>query len=225
MERRAEPVPVVRLRQPAHLISKGPSALLPGGWRCGFTGGQFERLGGGGCRPEIANTVTAEDLIAVELLSVQVRPRRALDLSQGQLGRRLAAELANIPVDTELGTDEAFPLIVKGGHADKAWQTLREAHDIGWVIAGKLLARKRPKLVPVYDEVVSCALGTGTGFWEWLHGKFREEGGVLAQRLDALHARADLPAAVGRLRVLDVVLWMRHRDGHGGKACPGLRLP
>jgi hypothetical protein len=190
-----------------------------------FTGGQFERLGGGGWRPEIANTVTAEDLIAVELLSAQIRPRRALDLLQGQLGRRLAAELADIPVDTELGADEAFPLIVKGGHADKAWRTLRDADDIGWVIAGKLLARKRPKLVPVYDEVLSCALGTGTGFWEWLHGKLREEGGVLAQRLDSLHAKADLPAAVSRLRVLDVVFWMRHRGGHRGSTCPGCGLP
>ncbi|SBT44578.1 DUF6308 family protein [Micromonospora narathiwatensis] len=190
-----------------------------------FTGGQFDRLGGGGCRPEIANILTAEDLIAVELLSVEVRPRPALDLLQGQLGRRLAADLANIPVNVELGADDAFPLIVKGGYADKAWWTLRDADDIGWVIAGKLLARKRPKLVPVYDEVVSCALGTGSGFWEWLHGKLREEGNVLAQRLDALHGKAGLPAAVNRLRVLDVVFWMRHRDGHGGRACPGLRLP
>jgi hypothetical protein len=190
-----------------------------------FAGGQFERLGGGGCRPEPANTVTAEDLIAVQLLSVQVRPRRALDLLQGQLGQELAAELAKIPVDVELGADEAFPLIVKGGHADNAWRMLRDEDGIGWVIAGKLLARKRPKLVPVYDEVVSCAFGTGTGFWEWLHGRLCEEGGVLAQSLDACHAEADLPAAISRIRVLDVVLWMRHRDAHRGEACPGMRLP
>ncbi|MGN9893391.1 DUF6308 family protein [Micromonospora sp. L31] len=190
-----------------------------------FTGGQFERLGGGGDRLAVANTVTAEDLIAAELLSVQVRPRRALDLLQGQLGKDFGAELARIPVDVELGTDEALPLIVEGGHADSAWRLLRNEDGIGWVIAGKLLARKRPKLVPVYDEVVSCAFGTGTGFWEWLHGKLREEGGVLAQRLDACHVEADLPAAVSRLRVLDVVFWMRHRDAHGGNGCLGLRLP
>ncbi|MBM0236525.1 hypothetical protein JNW88_03965 [Micromonospora sp. ATA32] len=189
-----------------------------------FTGGQFERLGDGGCRPAVANIVTAEDLIAVELLSVQVGPRRALDLLQGQLGRELAAELAKIPVDVELGAEEALPLIMEGGHADSAWRLLRNANDIGWVIAGKLLARKRPNLVPVYDGVVSCAFGTRTGFWEWLHCKLREERGVLAQRLRALHTEADLPAAVSRLRVLDVVFWMRHRDAHGGDACPGLRL-
>lgn len=190
-----------------------------------FTGGQFERLGGGGDRPEIANTVTAEDLIAVQLLSVQVRPRRALDLLQGQLGRDFGAELARIPVDVELGTDDALPLILEGGHADNAWWMLRNEKDIGWVIAGKLLARKRPKLVPVYDEVVSCAFGTGTGFWKWLHGRLREEGGVMAQRLRALHAKADLSAAVSPLRALDVVFWMHHREAHCGNGCPGLRLP
>ncbi|MCP3785327.1 DUF6308 family protein [Micromonospora sp. A3M-1-15] len=190
-----------------------------------FTGGHFERLGGGGDRPENSDTVTAEDLIAVELLSVQVPPRRALDLLQGQLGREVATELEQIPVDVELGADDALPLIVTGGHADNAWRMLRAADGIGWVTAGKLLARKRPKLVPVYDEVVSCAFGTGTGFWDWLHGKLREEGGVLAQRLDALHAKVNLPAEVTRLRVLDVVFWMRHRDAHSGKGCAGLQLP
>jgi hypothetical protein len=190
-----------------------------------FTGGQFERLGGGGDRPAIANTVTAEDLIAVQLLSVQVRPHRALDLLQGELGRKLAVELAEISVDVELGADEALPLIEEGGRADNAWRMLRDAVGIDWVIAGKLIARKRPKLVPVYDNVVSCAFGTGTGFWEWLHGKLREEGSVLAQRLCDLHAKAHLSAEVSRLRVLDVVFWMRHRDAHSGNGCPGLQLP
>ncbi|MEU8261584.1 DUF6308 family protein [Micromonospora sp. NPDC048999] len=190
-----------------------------------FTGGHFERLGGGGCRPEVANTITAEGLIAVELLSVRVTPRTALDLLQGRRGRYIAAELGKIPTGIDLGTDAARPLIVEDGPADRAWHLLRQATGIDCVIAGKLLARKRPKLIPVYDRVVSCALGTGTGFWKWLHGKLRQDGDVLAQRLDALHAKGVLPEAVSRLRVLDVVFWIRHRDGHGGNACPGLRMP
>jgi hypothetical protein len=190
-----------------------------------FTGGQFERLGGGGSRPEAADTITAKDLIAVELLSVRVSPRRALDLLQGQLGRRLAAELAQIPVDVELGAAEACSLIIEGGHADNAWRMLRGSDDIGWVIAGKLLARKRPKLVPVYDEVVACAFGTGAGFWKWLHVKLGEEDGILAQCLRSVHEEAGLPAEVSRLRVLDVVFWMRHRKEHRGNGCCGLHLP
>ncbi len=189
-----------------------------------YAGGQFERLGGGGSRPDIASIVTAEDLIAVELLSVQLPPHRLLDLLQGHLGERLAAELARIPIAVELGDMDAVPLIAAGGPADIAWRMLRDTDGIGWVIAGKLLARKRPKLVPVYDSVVACALRTGTGFWEWLHGRLREDNGALTQCLRVLHRQANLPAEVSLVRVLDVVFWMRHHHEHQGSSCPGLEL-
>ncbi|RAO31428.1 hypothetical protein ONO23_03823 [Micromonospora noduli] len=161
----------------------------------------------------------------MELLSVHISPPRALDLLQGQLGRDVAAQLTEIPVDVELGSDAASPLIADGGPAHRAWRMLDHAAGLGWVTAGKLLARKRPKLIPVYDGVVSCALGTGTGFWKWLHGILREDDCVLAQQLDALCREADLPAAISRLRILDVAVWMRHRNDHRDAACPGLRLP
>ncbi|MGC4889699.1 DUF6308 family protein [Micromonospora sp. DT227] len=190
-----------------------------------YTGGQFEMLGGGGSRPTVANTVTAEDLIAVELLGVTIRPRRRLDLLQGQLGRDVSAALATIPTDVELDEDDALAYIVDGGAADTAWRLLRDTPGIGWVIAGKLLARKRPRLVPVYDHVVSCAYGTRSGFWEWLHDTLREDTAAVSRRLDALHREAELAPPVSRLRVLDVVFWMRHREDHLPSDCPGLRLP
>ncbi|MEH1168274.1 DUF6308 family protein [Micromonospora sp. CPCC 205539] len=190
-----------------------------------FTGAQFERLGGGGDRPEAANAITADDLIAVELHSVHVSPHRAIDLLQGQLGRDVAAELTKIPADVELDSDAASPLIADDGPAERAWRMLNQATGVGWVTAGKLLARKRPKLIPVYDGVVSCALGTGTGFWRWLHELLREDDRILARQLDARRREADLPAAISRLRILDVAVWMRHRNDHRDAACPGLRLP
>ncbi|PTA46090.1 DUF6308 family protein [Micromonospora sp. RP3T] len=190
-----------------------------------YTGGRFDTLGGGGSRPEVADTVTAEDLIAVELLRVTIRHRQRLDLLQGQLGREVSATLATIPTDVELGEDDALAYVVDGGAADTAWRRLRDTPNIDWVIAGKLLARKRPRLVPVYDRVVACAYGTRKGFWAWLHDMLREDGGALVRQLDALHREAELPAAVSRLRVLDVVFWMRHRHAHLSSDCPGLRLP
>ncbi|MER7459340.1 DUF6308 family protein [Micromonospora sp. NPDC126480] len=188
-----------------------------------FTGGQFERLGGGGDRPEIRDVVTAEDLIAVELLSVRVPPSTALELLQGRLGEDVSAELAQIPMDVHLGSADAVPLMQEGGHADRAWRLLRKADGIGWVVAGKLLARKRPKLVPVYDEVVRCAFRTGKGFWCWLHERMQEDGYALRHRLVDLGARAGVPSDVTPLRILDVVVWMRHRGAHRGYRCPGLR--
>ncbi|MFG2083799.1 DUF6308 family protein [Micromonospora tulbaghiae] len=187
------------------------------------TGSQFERLGGGGDRPDSCNVITADDLIAIELLSVRVPPQTALDLLQGRLGRELSAHLAEIPTDVDLSGEGALAFVDDGSHADRAWRLVKKADGIGWVIAGKLLARKRPALVPVYDEIVSCAFGTRRGFWRWLHGRLREDSGMLVGRLAELQAQARLPQEVSRLRTLDVVFWMRHRSEHTAYRCPGLR--
>ncbi|MGW5667748.1 DUF6308 family protein [Micromonospora sp. NPDC003776] len=186
------------------------------------TGSQFERLGGGGGRSETRDVITAEDLIAIELLSVRVPPQTALDLLQGRLGRDVSAQLAGIPVGIGLSAEGALALVTEGSHADRAWRLLRRADGIGWVIAGKLLARKRPMLVPVYDEIVACAFGTRKKFWRWLHDRLRQDDCALVQRLTELRTQAELPEEISDLRVLDLVFWMRHRSQHktsDGRSC------
>ncbi len=88
--------------------------------------------------------------------------------------------------------------------------------------AGKLLARKRPRLVPVYDEVVRCAVRSPRGFWIWLHEQLRANGGLLADRLAKLRADAGLDTTVSLPRILDVVVWMRHHNSHLPRRCAGL---
>jgi hypothetical protein len=63
---------------------------------------------------------------------------------------------------------------------------LEDAPDIGWVTAGKLLARKRPKLVPVYDGVVKCALGNPpkNHVWTWFQSLFAERDRALPTGMD-----------------------------------------
>ena len=68
-----------------------------------FTGGWFERVGRGGDRGKVANRITADDLIAVETLSVRVPARVALDLLHGELGERLAAMLTRHPAGHDPG--------------------------------------------------------------------------------------------------------------------------
>lgn len=55
-----------------------------------FTGRRFEHLAGGGDRPAVANVVTADDLIALQTLSVTIPAQGALDLLEGRLGLQLS---------------------------------------------------------------------------------------------------------------------------------------
>ncbi len=184
-----------------------------------FTGGRFEALGEGGDRPGVADGITAEDLVAVQMLSVRVPAEVALELLEGQLGEEVAAELTEIPTDVDLGTPDAARLLADGGPADRAWHLLDSEDEVSWTIAGKLLARKRPRLVPVYDRVVRCALGRPSDAWLWLNERFENDDRALPRQLTAVQAEAGVPEYVTPPRVLDVILWMRHHRSHQPSRC------
>ncbi len=64
-----------------------------------FSGSRFERSAGGGDHLGVANAVTAEDLVAVTLLSVEVPGPVALGLLEGKLGEQVGSLL---PTDVAL---------------------------------------------------------------------------------------------------------------------------
>ncbi|MER6314201.1 DUF6308 family protein [Streptomyces sp. NPDC001581] len=185
-----------------------------------FTGSRFEHLAGGGDRQAVANVVTADDLIAVQTLSVRIPAQVAVDLLEGDLGVRLSELLSSVPVYIDMVEAEAADL-AEGSPAHAAWRLLCDQRGVGWVTAGKLLARKRPRLLPVYDQVVRCVLGRPRPFWLALHGALRADDHALHHNLIALRESADLPATVSALRVCDVVLWMHHRTDHQQRGCIG----
>jgi len=183
-----------------------------------FTGSRFEHLAGGGDGPSAADMVTADDLIAVQMLSVTLPAQACLDLLEGRLGEELSALLSRIPADVDMAAADATDLS-PGSPADTAWHLLTDQHGIGWVTAGKLLARKRPRLLPVYDQVIRCLLGRPTSFWLSLHTALRADEGALHQALLTLRQTAGVPETVSALRVCDVVLWMRHHAEHREADC------
>ncbi len=87
-------------------------------------------------------------------------------------------------------------------------------HDgIGWVIADKFCARKRPNLLPVYDAVVKGALQpTRSSYWLLLRATLREH--ELVPVLEDLRNRAELGRTT-LLRVFDVAVWMEARRSPG----------
>jgi len=187
-----------------------------------FSGRRFESLGRGCAHEDDRNRFTAADLLAVQCLSVTVPIEVALDLLEGDLGQQVSGLLSKIPADIVLGTGDATSFLEDGREANQAWHLLTAQDNVAWVTAGKLLARKRPHLIPVWDHVVRCALGRPNGAWLWLDRLLRVDEAVVLRRLEDLHEQAGLPSEIPLLRVLDVVIWMRHRDSHRPSRCPGL---
>lgn len=190
-----------------------------------YTGARFDTLGDGGSREDVRDVITPYDLLAVACLDVIVPTPVALKLVEGPLGREIGNFLHDIPTNVALGDPGAGEFVAHRSPADQAWRRLKAPDNVGvgWVIAGKVLARKRPQLLPVWDNVVKCAFGRPQDAWLWLDGCLQD--GRLRGELDRLRRDAELPELVSRLRVLDVVLWMRHRQEHRRVRCPGLEPP
>ncbi|WP_316525760.1 DUF6308 family protein [Kitasatospora brasiliensis] len=183
-----------------------------------YSGAHFERLAGGGDRPETADGFTADDLVAITMLSVSVDAHGAVELltdPDGHWHRLLSA----IPRDARLEDPACAPLIAPDGPATELWERLvnpRGAYPgkpdgVGAVVAGKLLARKRPHLIPVYDIRVKTLFRrpkVDATFWSALADALRADGGALHARLAELRRKSGIGEDIGVLRVLDVIAWM-----------------
>ena len=186
-----------------------------------FTGGWFERLDGGGDRPASADRITAADVLAVRTLSVRPPVTFELDLAEGALGDAVAALLARVPTDVDLVQADGLAAVLPGTAAQEAWDLLDAQDDVGWVTAGKILARKRPRLIPVWDRVLRCALDRPATAWAALHFALAADGRRLHEELLGLRERLAV-GHVSALRVLDVAVWTAHRPVHRPRGCDGL---
>ncbi len=152
---------------------------------------------------------TADDLVAVSFLSVFIPPlaaRQLLDERADHFARLLEA----IGPDADL-RDVAEPINPRW----PVWELyaeLRHLHGVGPTIASKLCARKRPRLVPVYDSVVARVTDCHKRQWEPFRQQLRDHG--LHERLVSLRDAAGCRESLSPLRVYDVVTWME------GKAQP-----
>lgn len=185
----------------------------------GYSGRAFNTLCGGGDRPDSADRITADDLLALRLLNMPVAHDLPIEfLDGGGAGLQVSYHLKHVPADVMMGSPKAAALVAEGSHAAKAWHVIRGRNRR--VTAFKLLARKRPHLLPVYDSIVECALGSPRPYWMWLHEQLALTG--LTERLSAVRSSAGLSDEIPLIRVFDVVVWMRHKGAHRRKGCSGL---
>ncbi|WP_406375582.1 DUF6308 family protein [Streptomyces sp. NBC_00647] len=184
-------------------------ATLPEGSPA-YTGARFERLGGGGDRREVVDHFTAEDFVAVAMLSVNIPARAILHVLEPVESAYFNGLLSEIPSDTEL-VDAAPGHVAQGSPAWTLWTRLCEVDGIGPVGAGKLLARKRPRLLPVYDSVVKKVFerpAQDLTFWSDVRTELRRDQGALASWLEDVRDLAEIGEDISVLRVLDVAAWL-----------------
>lgn len=172
-----------------------------------YSGSFFEAVGDGGNSPDVANRVTSDDLVALATLSVPVQGSAARELLAGETGRRVSEILSTIPADASL-SDERGRALLLSSEVLAAWQAIREVHTFGPVRTSKLLARKRPHLVPIYDRHIKDQFRAAHSGDQWSTWVEMFEDDALVAHLTSLRSEAGVPANVSLLRVLDVVVWM-----------------
>nr|WP_244176921.1 DUF6308 family protein [Streptomyces albus] len=181
-----------------------------------YSGAYFESLGGGGDAEHVADRFDTNDLVALTMLEVSLKPHGAVNLLTDPDGH-WARLLSLIPRDARLEDPGSDALIAEGGPAWELWERLagkgypNKPDGSGPVIAGKLLARKRPHLIPVYDIRVKQFFQRPTNdqfFWASLAAALRADNGTFHDQLVRLRHQAGLGEGIGVLRVCDVIAWM-----------------
>ncbi|WBQ07858.1 DUF6308 family protein [Kribbella sp. CA-293567] len=183
----------------------------------GYVGRWFERIGTPADQDAHRNRLTADDIVALSALGIRLPiavSARLLGEDADEIGELLAA----IPADADLWDVPRSGLSPKSA----AYRLFTKFRAMAWnggdhgtsgVTASKLLARKRPRLIPIYDTQVSrlVDLGKGASWWISLQEAVTPE---VRDHLAHAHQTAGLGPLITPLRTLDVILWMRAR--HAG---------
>jgi Family of unknown function (DUF6308) len=180
-----------------------------------------------------ADQITDSDLVALGMLGIRVTGYEALIIMQDRR-KDIEGLLAEIPPDAHIEEDASAALLARRGPAWTLWELLREIKDrtkearFGAVAAGKLLARKRPSLVPIEDSRIAGVFSRTSPdrdkhWWDDVRSAALDSqpvasGNTLWRYLASIRDQAEqdhLPV----LRVLDIIGWMharRDRAGIGG---------
>jgi hypothetical protein len=162
----------------------------------GFAGMTFAELGG-----NPPGEIIPDDLLAVALLDITWRPqviRVLLDTHKHQFSEMLL----DLPQATDLW--DASDQTMK--HIDVIWDALTAVDGIGTASASKLLARKRPRLCPISDNMVIKAVDVPGRTWDVLRCLLQDPDA----RADVEALRPAAASAASVLRILDVALWVSH---------------
>lgn len=180
----------------------------------GFEGGWWDTFDPSGTRSSSQARFTADDVLSASLLSADIHPTAIVQILFTRADG-LAAKLGGLGADRELASLSAAEARDLEEQNRPLWSAVRDLHDVGATRTSKLLARKRPNLIPIYDSVIGDAVygrSATVAQWQRMHAALTADGGRLQDHLLSLRGDAGLPEEVSALRVFDVIAWL---DGSG----------
>ena len=176
-----------------------------------FTGSLFERL----IDNEHPDRITAADLVSLGALSEQI-PAPVSYWLLSEAGQAATTPLlAEVPTTIDIWDNDAAPHLERDGALWELWNVLhgacwpemRAANNMGTTRISKLIAAKRPRLVPIQDSIITAVLKP-TNLWESMRSALQDE--ERRRRMQRLTDGA--PDGVSLLRRIDAVLWFRNRQ-------------
>lgn len=174
-----------------------------------YSGSFFERLGGGGDRSEVANQIAADDIVALSMLAVPVKQGWvARLLLEGPTAGKVNDLLAQIPTSLSIAETAGRKALADNQPAAELWSVVSGLKYFGRVRTSKVLARKRPHLIPIYDSVVRSQFGAQgvSDQWQGICALFEQPD--FSVHLELLRDTSGIGEDISLLRVLDVVVWM-----------------
>ncbi|MGN7212443.1 DUF6308 family protein [Brachybacterium paraconglomeratum] len=166
---------------------------------------------------------TAADFLSTGLLGVHV-PGKAIVkfLTDERFMKELEGLLRLLPANVDLGDldKEHFDQLMgkKGSHGYILWDVIRgnsipgrggkDYVGMGETLTSKLLARKRPRLIPIWDSRIERQLNLSGSkdHWNWMWEAVTDDGGELNDRLRRIREKSG-QKEISLLRTFDVAVW------------------
>jgi hypothetical protein len=176
-------------------------------WTEPFTGRWFHQIADS-AHP---NVITADDLVAVSTLGVTIPAGVAIWLRSSEGCATVSDLLREVPADVDIW--DGAEHLVEDGPLWRLWRVLETAcwpkhlvgNGMGRTKISKVMAAKRPRLVPIDDSVVRGLFNPVPNWWE----AFRRALADTDLRVElSIASAAGAPEDVTLLRRLDVLLWM-----------------
>ena len=181
----------------------------------GYTGSQFESL----INDSDPFKITATDLVAITTLSVKIPERAALWILSPEGEEQISKILREIPVDTDIWDPLVKNIFADDGKVMRLWRLLENAN---WPTArkggglggttkrSKILAAKRPRLIPILDRVVVGSLLQTDNTWRAIQDVLNVDS--YRSKLEDALTHDGVPSSVSLLRRIDVVIWFNNQE-------------